>query len=103
MVDNFLPAIKRAATFAIGTPVALLTNGTVRDARGFTSKTYTVSRWMAYCTFIKPTTFKASARRLVYSRMVSKILGDKLTGGNTQEELAECTTASSMCSIIPPI
>ena len=31
------PAITRAATFASGTPVALLTNGTVRDARGFTS------------------------------------------------------------------
>src|SRR5581483_4252435 len=38
------PAIKRAATFASGTPVALLTYGTVRDARGFTSSTYTVSR-----------------------------------------------------------
>ena len=27
------------ATLAQGTPVALLTNGTVRDARGFTSST----------------------------------------------------------------
>ena len=28
-----------AAAFASGTPVALLTNGTVRDARGLASKT----------------------------------------------------------------
>ena len=35
------PVIKRAAIFARGTPVALETYGTVRDARGFTSITYT--------------------------------------------------------------
>ena len=39
MSASFLPAIKRAATFASGTPVALLTYGTVREARGFTSRT----------------------------------------------------------------
>ncbi len=33
------PAITAAASLARGTPVALLTNGTVREARGFTSKT----------------------------------------------------------------
>ena len=33
------PTITRAATFASGTPVALLTNGTVRLARGFASMT----------------------------------------------------------------
>ena len=33
------PAMIRAATLASGTPVALLTNGVVRDARGFTSST----------------------------------------------------------------
>ena len=32
------PAMNRAAMPASGTPVALLTNGTVREARGFTSK-----------------------------------------------------------------
>ena len=35
----FFPTISFAAIFASGTPVALLTNGTVRDARGFTSST----------------------------------------------------------------
>ena len=35
---SFWPAITRAASFASGTPIALLTNGTVREARGFTSR-----------------------------------------------------------------
>ncbi len=33
------PAMIRAATLARGTPVALLTKGVVREARGFTSST----------------------------------------------------------------
>ena len=36
---NRSPAITRAASRASGTPVALLTKGTVRLARGFTSRT----------------------------------------------------------------
>src|SRR5438874_2994885 len=36
---SFFPIINWAAIFANGTPVALLTNGTVREARGFTSST----------------------------------------------------------------
>ncbi len=35
---SFLPAITSAAYFASGTPIALLTNGIVREARGFTSR-----------------------------------------------------------------
>ena len=35
---SLLPAMTRAAIFASGTPVALETNGTVREARGFTSR-----------------------------------------------------------------
>ena len=34
------PRMTRVAICAIGTPVALLTNGTVREPRGFTSSTY---------------------------------------------------------------
>ena len=34
------PTEIRAAALASGTPLALLTKGTVRDARGFASKTY---------------------------------------------------------------
>ena len=36
---SFSPAMMRAAIFAIGCPITLATNGTVRDARGFTSST----------------------------------------------------------------
>ena len=35
---SFSPAITRAAILAIGTPVALATKGTVRLARGLTSR-----------------------------------------------------------------
>ena len=41
--------------WASGTPVALLTNGTVREPRGLTSSTYSWSLWTAYCTFMRPT------------------------------------------------
>src|SRR6185295_12246027 len=44
-----------------GTLVALLTYGTVRDALGLTSSTYTVPSLTAYCTFIRPITFSARA------------------------------------------
>ena len=33
------PTMQRAAILASGTPIALRTNGTVREARGFTSRT----------------------------------------------------------------
>src|SRR5436309_12061160 len=36
---SFLPVISPTAIFGSGTPVALATNGTVREARGFTSIT----------------------------------------------------------------
>ena len=36
---SVLPAITSAASFASGTPIAFETNGTVREARGFTSST----------------------------------------------------------------
>ena len=36
---SFSPSIRRQAIFASGTPIALETNGTVRDARGLASMT----------------------------------------------------------------
>ena len=36
---SFAPAMTLAAIFASGTPMALLTKGTVREARGLTSRT----------------------------------------------------------------
>ena len=65
--SNVAPSITRAATLASGTPVALLTNGTVRLARGFASITYTVSSFTAYCTLHSPTTSSAPARSRVWA------------------------------------
>src|SRR5216117_4031558 len=65
------PAITAAASLARGTPVALLTKGTVREARGFTSSTWTTPAWMAYWTLINPTTPSASANALVWRRISS--------------------------------
>src|SRR6185436_14278256 len=59
------PAITLAATFASDTPVALDRYGTVLDARGLTSSTYTTSSFVAYWTFMSPTTFSARAIRRV--------------------------------------
>jgi hypothetical protein len=39
--SSVAPHMTRAATFTSGTPVALATKGTVRDARGFASMTNT--------------------------------------------------------------
>ena len=62
------PSISRQATLASGTPTALDTNGTVRDARGLASITYSSSspktaNWM----LIRPTTPSRSAIRAVAS------------------------------------
>ncbi|OQC72545.1 MAG: hypothetical protein BWX45_00878 [Deltaproteobacteria bacterium ADurb.Bin002] len=45
---NVLPSMTRVASFASGTPMALLTKGTVRDARGLTSRTYSLPSLIAY-------------------------------------------------------
>ena len=92
-----------AASFASGTPMALLTNGTVRDARGLTSSTNTFSSLTAYCTFIRPTTFNSRAMACVYSRMVSMTFLESVCGGRTIAASPECTPANSMCSRMPPM
>src|SRR5215472_10803758 len=48
------PSITSAAAFASGTAVALDTNGTVREARGFASSTYSTPAASAYWTFSSP-------------------------------------------------
>jgi hypothetical protein len=75
----------------------------VRDARGFTSSTYTVSPLTAYCTFIRPLTRSSRAIAWVYSRMVSMTASDSVCGGSTIAASPECTPANSMCSSMPPI
>ena len=55
------PRQRRAARRAKGTPVVFATNGTVREARGFTSRTKSSPPRIAYWTFMRPTTFSAQA------------------------------------------
>src|SRR5208282_4016181 len=97
------PAMTFAASLASGKPIALLTNGTVREARGFTSRQYTDSPFTAYCTFIRPMTFNSTAIAWVYSRMVWMTFLDGVCGGSTIAASPEWTPANSMCSSSAPM
>ena len=59
----------RQASFASGTATALETNGTVREARGLASITYSSPAWIANWTFSSPTTPIASAMSRVAARI----------------------------------
>ena len=59
---NLAPAITRAPNLAKGTPIALLTNGIVREARGFTSIRNNSPPLIANWIFIRPITPKAFAK-----------------------------------------
>src|SRR5450756_2778541 len=93
--------MQRAAILAKARPVALDTNGTVREARGLTSSTNTVPFWMANCTFIRPTTFSAMAICTVCARNSCCSSAESENGGSEQAESPECTPACSMCSMMP--
>ena len=114
------PTIRRAATIASGTPVALATNGTVRDALGLASITNTSLapgplhrvgicnglspfRLTANCTFRRPFTSSSCAIRRVWSQMTATTSSPSVVGGIVQAESPECTPASSTCSITAPI
>ena len=79
------------------------TNGTVREARGLASITYSSPAWIAYCTLISPTTPIAIAMSRVAARICSSISSPSECGGSTQALSPECTPASSTCCMIPPI
>ena len=100
-----LPAEILAATLARGTPMTFDTNGTVREARGFTSrmKMPRPSRGTANCTFIKPRTSSSRASARDCSLMASMVAAGSEKGGSAQAESPEWMPASSMCSITPPI
>ena len=100
--------MQRAAILASGMPVALDTNGTVREARGFTSSRKMVSSpsslvWMANWVFISPTTFSALASSTTCLRSSAWVFAESEYGGSEHDESPECTPASSMCSMTPPI
>jgi hypothetical protein len=83
------PAITLAASFAHGTPVALETNGTVREARGLTSSTYTRPSLTAYCTFISPFTASRLANAIVAVFMSATMPALSPYGGRAQAESPE--------------
>ena len=62
------PSMIRAAAMASGTAVALDENGTVREALGLASSTYSVSSFSAYCTLSSPRTPTPSAMASVCAR-----------------------------------
>ena len=99
---SFSPSIRRDAIFASGTPIALLTNGTVRDARGFASMTYSVPSWTAYWMLMRPMTPSSRAMAVVCVRISSSISGPSECGGSTQALSPEWMPASSTCCMIPP-
>ncbi len=98
------PSSSRQAIFASGTPTAFDTNGTVREARGLASITYSSSSpYTANWMLISPTTPSRSASRRVASSTRASISVPSDIVGMTQAESPECTPASSTCCMIPPI
>ena len=98
------PSMSRQAIFASGTPIALETNGTVREARGLASMTNRrPSSVTAYWMLMSPTVFRPSAMPRVCARISSSISGPSECGGSTQALSPEWIPASSTCCMIPPI
>ena len=97
------PSMIRQASLASATPVALDTNGTVREARGLASITYRSSPSTANCTLRRPTTPRPSAIPAVCSRMRVSIASPSECGGSAQAESPEWMPASSTCCMMPPI
>ena len=89
------PTISRAATFASGTPVALLTNGTVRLARGFASMTNTSPSFTAYCTLSRPDDVERAGER-------ARVLLDRLRARRRQASAAGSRTRSRPSARPPP-
>ncbi|KAG1439594.1 hypothetical protein G6F57_019337 [Rhizopus arrhizus] len=59
--------------------------------------------WIANWVVIRPTTFRALSSSTTWRRSSAWVLADSEYGGSEQDESPECTPASSMCSITPPI
>ena len=97
------PSITRQASLASGSPVALETNGTVREARGLASITYRSSPSTPYWTLMSPTVPSARAIRRVASRISPSSSEPSECGGSTQALSPEWMPASSTCCMTPPI
>ena len=93
---------RRQAASTRLTPVALVANGTVRDARGLTSSTKTSPSATASWTFISPTTPSAEPSRRTISVTFRYVTGSSDWAGSTQAESPEWTPASSTCCMTAP-
>ena len=97
------PSSTRQASLATGSPIAFETNGTVREARGLASITYSVSPRIANWTLSRPTTSSACAIPSVWARIWESISSPSACGGSTHAESPEWMPASSTCCMIPAI
>ena len=97
------PSMMRQAILASGTPIALETKGTVREARGLASMTDRFPSWTANWTLSSPWTPSSKAMPRVCSRIRSSMSSPSECGGSTQAESPEWIPASSTCCMIPPI
>ena len=100
--DRVSPAASRQAAWTRFTPVALLANGTVREARGFASSTNNLPSASASWTFRSPTTPSAGPSRSTTPTTwaCSFLVSDG--AGRTQLESPEWIPASSTCCITAP-
>ena len=98
------PTMTRAATFASGTPVALLTNGTVRLARGFASMHEHLAVLHRVLHVEQPDDVERVGQRVRCAPRSSRATSaESVGGGIAHAESPECTPASSMCSMTPPM
>ena len=92
----------RAATPASDQPTAFETNGTVREARGFTSIIQISPSFTASWMFISPQTCRRSANVRAMDSTSAIVLSGSETGGVTAAASPEWHPAASMCSRIAP-
>ena len=89
-IDSRLsPSATRTASSTIGTPVTFERKGTVRDARGLTSMTYTPSSRTMNCAFTSPCAPSARATRSIAATIRPWSASETVCGGKTPTESPE--------------
>ena len=94
--------MQRAAAPASDHPTAFETNGTVREARGFTSIIHISPSFTASCMFMSPQTCSLSAKVRAMRSTSATVPSESDTGGVTAAASPEWQPAASMCSRIAP-
>jgi hypothetical protein len=96
-----MPVMTFAASFASGTPIALATNGTVREARGIDLEHVELVVLDRELHVHQPD--DAQLARQGMRRLAHRVEHgfDRVCGGITIAASPECTPANSMCSSMP--